>query len=175
MYHFIVLMRIKFIITNHQHLVKSQLPQHQKEKKGNHWCMLLPVWNMLLLHIWGSLTLYVILKRALWELQGPQSLLPPFHGEHLEWLQRNPVSPKGEPLGSHMLGWKYPVHQDTPTMIGWTIGGRCTRKQVLRRSPTQYYPILRRLDLEVSATLFHSTHTICNSHPHVEVFKTRLL
>ena len=29
------------------------------------------------------------------------------------------------PLGSHMVGWKYPVHQIPPLeMIGWTIGGK---------------------------------------------------
>jgi len=31
---------------------------------------------------------------------------------------------EGKPLGSNMAGKKYPVHLDTPVMIGWTIGGR---------------------------------------------------
>ena len=30
---------------------------------------------------------------------------------------------KGKLLGSHVVGWKYPVHWNTPTMIGRTIGG----------------------------------------------------
>ena len=33
------------------------------------------------------------------------------------------ISPKGKLLGSHTVGWKYPVHMDTSTLIGWIIGG----------------------------------------------------
>lgn len=70
--------------------------------------------------------LYVILRQALQEWENHYRLLHPFEGKQLEQTRPNRpahVSPKGEPLGSLMLGWKYTVHPDTPTMIGWTIIG----------------------------------------------------
>jgi hypothetical protein len=42
-------------------------------------------------------------------------------------------SPKGEPLGFYMVGYKYPVHPDIPTMIRWTIDGRVHRKSSARK------------------------------------------
>ena len=44
---------------------------------------------------------------------------------------------QGKPLGSHMVGWQFPVHLDIPTIIEWTKGGRVgrTKNQVLGRSP----------------------------------------
>jgi hypothetical protein len=45
--------------------------------------MLPPVRVMVLLHFQVGLSVYVIPKRALQELEGPQRLLPPLEGEHL--------------------------------------------------------------------------------------------
>ena len=61
-------------------------------------------------------------------------LLPPCKGEHLEHERTSwhgPISPKGKPLDTHMLGWKNLIHPNTPTMIGWT------RNWVWRRSLIQ--------------------------------------
>ena len=58
--------------------------------------------------------------------EGSQRLLPPLKGEQLKQEHASrlvPISPKGKPLRSHMVG-KFPVHSDIPTMFGWTIGGR---------------------------------------------------
>ena len=57
-------------------------------------------------------------KRPLQELEGPRRLLLPRKDGT---LNRPPQPahnflPKGEPLGLYMVGWKYPVHPDTPTM-----------------------------------------------------------
>ena len=82
---------------------------------------------MVLLYFGVGSSLHVIPKRAIQKLEATQRLLPPFKGEHLEQAQRSwqaPCNPKGKPLSSHMVGGKYPVHLDTPTMIGWThVGG----------------------------------------------------
>ena len=62
-------------------------------------------WIMVLLHFGVGPSLYVIPKRAWWELEGPQTRFPPFGGEHLERALtsgRAPISPKGKFLGSHM-------------------------------------------------------------------------
>ena len=29
------------------------------------------------------------------------------------------ISRKGKPICLYTIGWKYPIHIDTPTMIGW--------------------------------------------------------
>jgi hypothetical protein len=69
--------------------------------------------------------LYVTPKQASWELEGPQRLLPQFQSEHLEHAHTSLSPPTMcKPLGSHMVGWKDPVHPDPPTVIGWTIAGR---------------------------------------------------
>ena len=50
-------------------------------------------------------------------IRGPPRLLPPFKGEHLEWVQTSwlaPISPNDKPLGSHMIGWKYLVSPRYP-------------------------------------------------------------
>ena len=55
---------------------------------------------MVLLHFRVGQSLYVIPKQALWELEDPQRLLPPFGGEHLEqaWTSRlAPISPRASP------------------------------------------------------------------------------
>ena len=78
---------------------------------------------MALLHFQVGLNLHVIPKHVCRGLESPRQLLPPFEGEHLEQRADKPAGtympPKGKPLGSHMVGWKY-----TSTMIGWIIGGR---------------------------------------------------
>lgn len=43
------------------------------------------------------------------------------------WARQH-LSHKGKPLGSHKAGSKYPIHLNTPTMIGWPIGGTVHRK-----------------------------------------------
>ena len=61
---------------------------------------------------------------------------PPFEDGHLEHARTSrsaPISPKGKPLGSHMVGWNYPIHPDTPTMIGWIIGVRVDQKSSARK------------------------------------------
>ena len=50
-----------------------------------------------------------------------------FKSEHLErqWTsQFAPISLKGKPLGSHMVGSKYPVHPDVLDYDWWTVGGK---------------------------------------------------
>ena len=56
---------------------------------------------MLLLHFQVGLSLYVIPKRALQELKGPQRLLPPFKLEHLQRVHK--PSWHLSPIGSHMV------------------------------------------------------------------------
>lgn len=58
--------------------------------------------------------IYVILKRE--KLEAPRRLLPPFEAEHREWAWTSCLArilPKGDPLGSHMVGLKYLVNSDT--------------------------------------------------------------
>lgn len=63
--------------------------------------------------LWVGLSLCVILKRALQELEAPRWLLHAFKGKHLEWPGQagRHLSPssKGESLGSNMVGW----------LVGW--------------------------------------------------------
>ena len=78
-----------------------------------------------------GLGLYVIMKLALWDLEGPWQLLSSFDSEYLERVQTSwPtfIFPKGMALSCHMVGWNYLVHSG-PYMI-WCIG-----YQVLWRSP----------------------------------------
>jgi hypothetical protein len=73
-----------------------------KRKKQRTILMLPLAWDMVLLHCWVGPSLYVILKQALRELEGPWWLVPPFKGEYLEWVwtsQMAPISPKGKSLG----------------------------------------------------------------------------
>jgi hypothetical protein len=56
--------------------------------------------------------------------------------------------PKGKPLGFHMVGWKYPVHPDTPTMIGWSIGGRGHWKSGPRKATYSTIPASRSSTLD---------------------------
>ena len=86
-------------------------------------------------------------EMGIMRIRAPPRLMPPFKVENLEWVQTSwlaLISHKGKPLRSHVVGWKYPVHLDNPTMNRWTIGCRCTRNQVLGRSiipvPFQPYP-----------------------------------
>ena len=39
--------------------------------------------------------------------------------------------PRASPWVPHMVGWKYPVHPDTPTLIGWVVW--CTGKSSVRK------------------------------------------
>ena len=98
---------------------------------------------------------------------------PPFEGKHLEHARTSrsaPISPKGKPLGSHMVGWKYPVHPDTHTMIVWTISVKVDRKSSARKiTQSRTFSNLRWLNLEtpmnyglrtwVWATLLHSLYS----------------
>ena len=43
------------------------------------------------------------------------------------------ISPKGRPLRSHIVGWKYLVHLDTPTVVGWIIGSRAHQASKARK------------------------------------------
>ena len=94
--------------------------------------MLPPIWIMALIHFRVGVILHVIPKSALWELEAPWQLLPSYEGEHFEWAhvsQLTPISVNvGKPLDSHMVGWEYLVHLDTPTMIEWIVGGRVHQK-----------------------------------------------
>ena len=74
---------------------------------------------VLLHHLRMGLTLYIIRKQASQELEAPRRLLPPSKGEHLEQAQTSQlalISPKDKPIGSQMVGSKYPVHLHAPTM-----------------------------------------------------------
>ena len=53
------------------------------------------------------------------ELETPWRWLPFFKGEHLQrertkWLAPIYISPKGKPLGLHMISWKYLVYWINP-------------------------------------------------------------
>ena len=107
--------------------------------------MLPQMWIMVLLHFWVDLSVCVIPKRAFQELEGFERLLSPFEGEHLEWTQTSEsvaIFPKGKCLGSHVVGWKYPVHLDNPTTIGWTIGGRRSPSECVSRLRPWFQAIL---------------------------------
>jgi hypothetical protein len=58
------------------------------------------------------------------ELEGPQRLLPPLKGEHLNWAQTirsAPISPTAGPLNSHKW-FKISSSPDTPTkVLGYTM------------------------------------------------------
>lgn len=80
--------------------------KEKKENKGKNDYDVTPVW-MVLLHFLVGISLDVIPKWALRELQGPQRLLPLFEGhKHLEWAwtsRLTPIYPKGKPQGSHIV------------------------------------------------------------------------
>jgi hypothetical protein len=62
---------------------------------------------MVLLHFQVGLIQYVTPQQASQKLKGPQRLLLPFKGEHLEWAwasRHAPIFPKGKPMDSHMIG-----------------------------------------------------------------------
>lgn len=40
--------------------------------------------------------------------------------------------PRAKPLCSHMGGWNNPVHSNTLTLFGWTIGGRVHQKSSVK-------------------------------------------
>lgn len=56
-----------------------------------------PVWIMVLLHFQVGLSLNVIPKRALQELEALQKLLPPLKDERLEWVQTRWLVPIASP------------------------------------------------------------------------------
>ena len=75
--------------------------------------MLPPAWIMVLLHFRVCRRVHVIPKQA----EGSWRLLPTSKGENLEQAQTSwlaPLFPKGKPLGSHMVSWKYMVHPNNP-------------------------------------------------------------
>ena len=83
------------------------------------------------LHFWVGPSLYGALKRALQELKGPSfQRCTPWTG--MDKLA-NTYLPQEQYLHSHMIGWKYLIHADTPTIIGWTIGGRVHQKPSARK------------------------------------------
>ena len=126
-------------------LQKNSTHVSSERKKGRKTTpMLPPTWIKVLLHFRVDLSLYVILKLTFQELDAPQRLLPPFNGEHLERTRTSqlaPISPKGKPLGFHKVCWKYPIHTNTPTFIGWTTGGRVHQKSSARKvtRPSNYF------------------------------------
>lgn len=74
--------------------------------------------------------------KGITSIRRPWRLMSPFQGEHLEWTQTSQsvtIFPKGKCLGSHVVGWKYPVHLDTPTTIEWTIGSRVKCKSSAKK------------------------------------------
>ena len=88
--------------------VKNLLALHdeRKRKKRKMTLILPPVRVMVLLQFQAGLSLYVIPKRALQELEGPQRLLHPFGGEHFnKWGQAHRhLSPQWQaPMFPH--GW----------------------------------------------------------------------
>ena len=100
--------------------------------------MLSLLWIMVFLHLRVGQSLYVILKRVSRGLEGLQRVLPPCKGDYFEHAHTSRptfVSSKGKPLGSHMVGWKYPFHPVTPLWLGGPHGVECIGNQVIRRSP----------------------------------------
>lgn len=84
--------------------------------------MLQLVWIMVLLHSQTSLSLATtILKHALQKLDGPLMTIA-FFRKWTTWTFASKLVgayvSQGKALGSHMVGWRYPGHPDTPTMIG---------------------------------------------------------
>ena len=74
-------------------------------------------------------------KTNIERIRKPQRLLPPLRGENLEGARTSrpaPILPQGQaPLFPQ--GWlKFPVHQNIPTMIRWTIGDRVHQKSSAR-------------------------------------------
>lgn len=126
----IYMFSIKIIKKNENYIIPFQIwyVSHQDDFV----CMEKKIWCCHRRKLWCcfiqvGLNLYVISKRTSWELEGTQRLLPRFKSEHLEHArtsQPTPISPKGKPLGSHMVGWQYLAHPYTPTLIGSIIGGR---------------------------------------------------
>lgn len=79
----------------------------------------------------------MILKHASWESEALQGLLPLLNGEHLEHAQSSqhaPITLKGKAFGSHMIGWKYSIHKNTPTMIWGTKGGQVDGLSSVRKA-----------------------------------------
>ena len=103
--------------------------------------MLPPARIMVVAYLWIHLSLvHVTPQWALRKIRCPRRLL-------------SPISPKGKPLGSHMVGWKYPICLDiTPNMVGWNIGGRVHMKSSAREVThhPSATPVLSSLTLEVS-------------------------
>ena len=76
------------------------------------------------------------MERALRELEGPEQLLHPFKGEHLngrEQASRHISPPRVGPRFPNMVGCKHQVHLDMSTIIGWIIGSKVHRNSVARK------------------------------------------
>ena len=111
------------------------LPSKKRKTERQTTPMLPPDMNYSVASFLSWLSLYRILIRTLQGLEGPRRFFPLFKDEHHDhaWTsQPTPISPKSKPLSSYTVDWKYLVHPDTFTTVGWMIGG----DQVLGRSPT---------------------------------------
>ena len=69
----------------HQELsVRKEKRKTEGKKERKMRLMFPPMWITVLLHFRVGLSLYIIPKWTLRGLAGPERLLPPFKGEHLE-------------------------------------------------------------------------------------------
>ena len=119
--------------------------------------MLPTVWIMVLLHFRVGLSLRIILKRALQELEGPQRLLPLCEGTSWNGTDK-PASiylPQGQFLRFPHGGLKYPVHLDTPAM------NECTGRVHQNLSARKLY-------------LYIKYCLLCKSHAHKKLVVVKL-
>ena len=117
--------------------------------------MLPAVWIMVLLHFQVDLSLYIILKRALQELEGPKDycLLSKEHLELAQTSQPASIFPKDNSLGSHMVGWSIRFTWILPLWLGGH--GRVHQK-------------CRKLNLYIKYCL------LCESHAHKKLVVVKL-
>lgn len=130
---------------------KRQMPLTQMQRHC--YCrvdmtpMLPHVWIMVLLQV--GLSLYVILKHASKEFKGPSKTIVSRFQTWAPWTGvATPTLTYRKLLGSHVVGWKYLVHLDIPTIIGWPIGWqlRVLRKLSAKEDhPSKCYFGLRQL------------------------------
>ena len=74
-----------------------------------------------------GLSLYISMIQPLQNLDGPRKTSTSFFNVNTLNGCKQAINihlPKGEPLGSHMVMWKHPVHINTPTVFGWTMNKR---------------------------------------------------
>ena len=82
--------------------------------------LLPPAWIMVLLHFRVGLSLYVIQNRHYKNKKAPEDyhLLLKVNTLNGHGQANYTYLPKGKPLGSHMVGWIYPIHPYNSTMNG---------------------------------------------------------